>query len=230
MTDAGFFKGTSAEQDARFSDKKKKLMKTMKFGENLSQKVNFNLDCIKPWIIRRITELLNFEDEVVWDYVLNQLDERYPDPKEIQINITGFLNSKNARIFLSELWDLLLSAMQNPEGVPAALVEAKKAEIANRQVRSLTGLRWPYVEPDQEKRDGRGSNTRDCSIQVWSESEHCKARGGEWKGGGKKFGSKNSRFDDHKEDNQSHNRLHEHGRRMVELKLNEGKKCVFRRN
>ncbi|THD20160.1 hypothetical protein D915_008941 [Fasciola hepatica] len=137
MTDAGFFKGTSTEQDARFSDKKKKLMKTMKFGENLSQKVDMtrvNLDCIKPWIIKRVTELLNFEDEVVWDYVLNQLDERYPDPKEIQINITGFLNSKNARIFLTELWDLLLSAMQDPEGVPAMLIEAKKAEIANRQL------------------------------------------------------------------------------------------------
>ncbi|TPP60115.1 hypothetical protein FGIG_08916 [Fasciola gigantica] len=137
MTDAGFFKGTSTEQDARFSDKKKKLMKTMKFGENLSQKVDMtrvNLDCIKPWIVKRVTELLNFEDEVVWDYVLNQLDERYPDPKEIQINITGFLNSKNARIFLTELWDLLLSAMQDPEGVPAMLIEAKKAEIANRQL------------------------------------------------------------------------------------------------
>lgn len=63
------------------------------------------------------------------------LEFQYPDPKEIQINITGFLNSKNARIFLSELWDLLLSAMQDPEGVPAALIEAKKMEIASRQVR-----------------------------------------------------------------------------------------------
>ncbi|KAF7259492.1 hypothetical protein EG68_03137 [Paragonimus skrjabini miyazakii] len=79
MTDAGFFKGTSAEQDARFADKKKKLMKTMKFGDNLSQKVDMtriNLDCIRPWVAKRITELLNFEDEVVCNYVLNQLEER----------------------------------------------------------------------------------------------------------------------------------------------------------
>ncbi|KAH8872899.1 Serine/arginine repetitive matrix protein 1 [Schistosoma japonicum] len=136
MTDAGFFKGTSAEQDARFADKKKKLMKTMKFGENLTQKVDMskiNLESIRPWIVKRITELLNFEDEVVCDYIFNQLEERHPDPKEIQINITGFLNSKNARIFLSELWDLLLSAMQTPDGVPAAFLEAKKEEIAKRQ-------------------------------------------------------------------------------------------------
>nr|CAH8865848.1 unnamed protein product [Trichobilharzia regenti] len=136
MTDAGFFKGTSAEQDARFADKKKKLMKTMKFGENLSQKVDMskiNLESIRPWIVKRITELLNFEDEVVCDYIFNQLEDLHPDPKEIQINITGFLNGKNARIFLSELWDLLLSAMQTPDGVPAAFLEAKKEEIAKRQ-------------------------------------------------------------------------------------------------
>ncbi|KAF5402585.1 putative tumor differentially expressed protein [Paragonimus heterotremus] len=136
MTDAGFFKGTSAEQDARFADKKKKLMKTMKFGDNLSQKVDMtriNLDCIRPWVAKRITELLNFEDEVVCNYVLNQLEERHPDPKEIQINITGFLNSKNARIFLTELWDLLLSAMENPDGVPGVFLEAKKTEILRRQ-------------------------------------------------------------------------------------------------
>ncbi|KAF8563947.1 hypothetical protein P879_09646 [Paragonimus westermani] len=111
-------------------------MKTMKFGDNLSQKVDMtriNLDCIRPWVAKRITELLNFEDEVVCNYVLNQLEERHPDPREIQINITGFLNSKNARIFLTELWDLLLSAMENLDGVPNAFLEAKKTEILRRQ-------------------------------------------------------------------------------------------------
>lgn len=39
MTDAGFFRGTSAEQDNRFSNKNKKLMKTMSFSEHLNLKV-----------------------------------------------------------------------------------------------------------------------------------------------------------------------------------------------
>ena len=63
MTDAGFFKvilsnnnkirnktflfelkGTSADQDSRFSDKNKKLMKSMKFADNIDKKVrNFIL-------------------------------------------------------------------------------------------------------------------------------------------------------------------------------------------
>lgn len=34
-----FFQGTNADQDNRFSDKEKKLLKTMKFDDNLSSKV-----------------------------------------------------------------------------------------------------------------------------------------------------------------------------------------------
>jgi serine/arginine repetitive matrix protein 1 len=35
----GFFKGTSADQDRRFSDKELKLLKSMKFPANFEQKV-----------------------------------------------------------------------------------------------------------------------------------------------------------------------------------------------
>ncbi|KAM7532656.1 hypothetical protein Aperf_G00000130757 [Anoplocephala perfoliata] len=132
MTDAGFFKGTNTEQDSRFADKRKKLLKSMKFGDNLSEKVDtqrVNVESIKPWIIKRITELLSFDDEIVCDFVVNMLAEQFPDPKEIQINLSAFLGSKNARIFVGELWDLLLSAMNTPGGVPAILLEAKKAEL-----------------------------------------------------------------------------------------------------
>lgn len=33
------FQGTTASQDTRFSDKEKKLLKQMKFGDSLTQKV-----------------------------------------------------------------------------------------------------------------------------------------------------------------------------------------------
>jgi serine/arginine repetitive matrix protein 1 len=35
-----FQQGTSTEQDNRFSDKEKKLLKTIKFAENVTKKVN----------------------------------------------------------------------------------------------------------------------------------------------------------------------------------------------
>ena len=48
--------------------------------------------------------------QVVVEFVFSNLEERYPDPKLLQINLTGFLNSKNSRLFLGELWELLVSA------------------------------------------------------------------------------------------------------------------------
>ena len=55
----------------------------------------------------------------------------------MQINLTGFLNAKNARTFIQELWELLLSAMETIGGIPAKFVEQKKEEIKQRQVTSL---------------------------------------------------------------------------------------------
>merc|ERR1712048_543995 len=115
MADAGFFRGTTTAQDARFPDKQKKLLKSMRFERGLEEKVDMekvNLDVVKPWIQKRITELLGgIEDEVLIAYIFELLESsRYPDPKELQISVTGFLNSKNARIFMGELWALLASA------------------------------------------------------------------------------------------------------------------------
>jgi len=35
-----------------------------------------NLDTIKPWVTRQVTELLGFEDDVVIEFIFNQLEER----------------------------------------------------------------------------------------------------------------------------------------------------------
>ncbi|KAI8979145.1 PWI domain-containing protein [Mycotypha africana] len=135
MGDAGFFKGTSADQDSRFSNKEKKLLKTMSFPPEFEQKVNMkkvNLDVIRPWISNRITELLGFEDEVVVDYASSLLEEEDLDPKRMQINLTGFLESKT-KIFIKELWNLLLSAQNSVGGIPAEFIEQKKEELRKQQ-------------------------------------------------------------------------------------------------
>lgn len=56
----------------------------------------------------------------------------------MQMNLTGFLNAKNARTFCQELWELLLSAQENIGGIPAKFLEQKKEEIKLRQVCSDT--------------------------------------------------------------------------------------------
>uniref|UniRef100_A0A1B6CCS8 PWI domain-containing protein n=1 Tax=Clastoptera arizonana TaxID=38151 RepID=A0A1B6CCS8_9HEMI len=71
--------GTTAEQDNRFSDKEKKLLKQMKFGDCLTRRVDMTkvkLDTIKPWIAQKITEVLGIEDDVVVHFVFNQLESK----------------------------------------------------------------------------------------------------------------------------------------------------------
>ncbi|CAF4035457.1 unnamed protein product [Rotaria sordida] len=136
MTDAGFFKGTSAEQDSRFANKQKKLLKQMKFPDNIDVKIDMlkvNLDTLKSWITKRLQELLGIEDDVVIEFVFNQLEDKNPDPKMMQINLTGFLGGSKARLFIGELWKLLASAQLSTDGIPAEFVEMKKRELIKRQ-------------------------------------------------------------------------------------------------
>lgn len=95
--------GTNQEQDTRFSDKEKKLLKQMKFGNCLDKQVHHTrqtsrshspeilifrrefpqvdmskvkLDVLRPWISKKITEFLHIEDDVVVEFVYNQLEEK----------------------------------------------------------------------------------------------------------------------------------------------------------
>ena len=58
---------------------------------------------------------------------------RQPNIKEIQIQLTGFLN-KDCASFCKELWNLMLSAQESPRGVPKEMLEAKKLELQQEQV------------------------------------------------------------------------------------------------
>uniref|UniRef100_A0A803VFK0 PWI domain-containing protein n=1 Tax=Ficedula albicollis TaxID=59894 RepID=A0A803VFK0_FICAL len=72
-----FFNKGINEQDNRFSNKQKKLLKQLKFAECLEKKVDMskvNLEVIKPWITKRVTEILGFEDDVVIEFIFNQLE------------------------------------------------------------------------------------------------------------------------------------------------------------
>lgn len=53
---------------------------------------------------------------------------KLPDPKRMQINLTGFLTTKTLA-FMSSLWNLLLEAQDSPGGIPISFVEAKKEEL-----------------------------------------------------------------------------------------------------
>ncbi|KAI9197048.1 PWI domain-containing protein [Polychytrium aggregatum] len=145
MGDAGFFKGTSADQDARFENKEKKLLKNTRFPAIFSTKVDFakvNMDVMRQWIARQVTKYLHRDDEVVVDFVFELLEAADPDPRQMQISLTGFLE-RNTPAFMEELWTLCDSAQNNPSRIPQQFIDEqiKLAEAARADaVASATTL------------------------------------------------------------------------------------------
>ncbi|KAG4305843.1 hypothetical protein PORY_000753 [Pneumocystis oryctolagi] len=150
---AGFYKGISSEQDTRFTNAEKKLLKNTKFPDEFSVKVDMdkvNLSVMKPWITQKVIDLLGFEDDVVINFAFQMIEStRFPDPKRIQINLTGFLEKK-ASLFTKELWALLQSAQQSIGGIPAKFVEEKKAEL---QIKKLEEKRLSEELRKQKEND-----------------------------------------------------------------------------
>uniref|UniRef100_A0A8C9L4I2 PWI domain-containing protein n=1 Tax=Panthera tigris altaica TaxID=74533 RepID=A0A8C9L4I2_PANTA len=73
--------GTSAEKDSRVSNKQKKLLKQLKFAACLEKKVDMskvNLEVIKPWVTKRVIEIRGFEDDVVIEFIFNELEVKNP--------------------------------------------------------------------------------------------------------------------------------------------------------
>eukprot|EP01124_Arcella_intermedia_P025628 TRINITY_DN4620_c0_g1_i1.p1 TRINITY_DN4620_c0_g1~~TRINITY_DN4620_c0_g1_i1.p1 ORF type:complete len:189 (+),score=47.04 TRINITY_DN4620_c0_g1_i1:63-629(+) len=145
MKQEGFVRGTNVAQDTTLSAKEPQKRK---FPPEYNLKVDMskvNLNVIKKWLARRVTELLDIEDEVLINYIESQLEEQNPDPKQIEISLIGFLGKSSADL-VHELWGLLLDA-QDHGGIPLALLEKKKQEIQRRRVRFiLSRCRCEVVE------------------------------------------------------------------------------------
>ncbi|KAJ2718813.1 Serine/arginine repetitive matrix protein 1 [Coemansia sp. Benny D115] len=128
----GFFRGTNIEQDQRFGDASKKLRDQMSFSSVLKKRVDLgkvNMEVIKPWISNEIINILGIEDEVLFEYIVNMLDEsNTPDPKTMQVNLTGFLEGKTQG-FMQSLWEVLLEAQESPTGIPESFIRNKVEEL-----------------------------------------------------------------------------------------------------
>ncbi|RDA83778.1 hypothetical protein CP532_5200 [Ophiocordyceps camponoti-leonardi (nom. inval.)] len=124
-----------------------RLLKSTKFPPEFNQKVDMekvNLQVMKKWITKRISEILGNEDDVVIELCFNLIEaSRYPDIKSLQIQLTGFLD-KDTATFCKELWNLLLSGQSSPQGVPKELLEAKKLELM--QERACFRFPWTPIE------------------------------------------------------------------------------------
>ncbi|KAJ0962465.1 hypothetical protein J5N97_030293 [Dioscorea zingiberensis] len=154
----GFFRGTSADQDTRFSNKQAKLLKSQKFASELDHLVDMTkvkMDVMRPWIATRTTEFLGFEDEVLINFIYGLLEEKVVDGKKIQIQLTGFME-KNTVKFMKELWSLLLSAQLNTSGVPQQFLDAKEEEMQKKKAEA------DRITQEIQKRKDRERREREC--------------------------------------------------------------------
>ncbi|CAB58413.1 splicing coactivator Pwi1 [Schizosaccharomyces pombe] len=172
---SGFYKGVAAEQETLFTTADKKLMRSTKFPASYDTKVDMkkvNIEVLKPWIATRLNELIGFEDEVVINFVYGMLEEAVEasktsdsqnestlDPRKVQLNLTGFLES-NATAFTEELWSLIISASQNQYGIPEKFILEKKEEISKLKDRTEASKEESKTVTDHSnRRESRREST-----------------------------------------------------------------------
>lgn len=127
------YKGTSIEQDGRFASKDKKLLSKLEYPPEYATKIkkdSVNIKVIQTWIDKKLVDILGFEDECISNFIINLIEEseEYIDPKKIQYNITGFLDT-NTYKFMQDFWKLLISAQSTTDGIPDELIKEKKEEL-----------------------------------------------------------------------------------------------------
>ncbi|KAK6463790.1 kinase-like domain-containing protein [Scheffersomyces coipomensis] len=101
-----------------------------KFPKCYKVKVNIgkvNLEVIKEWISKTINEQLE-DDDIVIDYIyeLLQSGESNPDIKALQLQVQEFLGADEARKFCEKLWNLLISAQDNKDGIPKQILDERQ--------------------------------------------------------------------------------------------------------
>lgn len=78
MTDAGYYRGTTADQDTRFGDKTKKLMKTLKFSDQLNEPVD----------MRKVSNLSHY-NYLIWTAVVDPNLNPYRFDSQSEISTFG---------------------------------------------------------------------------------------------------------------------------------------------
>jgi serine/arginine repetitive matrix protein 1 len=160
--------GISYQQDPFHKNRQKKLFASRSWPEEFSQYVDMSrvsIESLRPWVEKRITELIGNEDEIIYEYCIAQLEafdpvEKSVDPREIQVNLEGFLGDESASRLMRELWKLMISAQSHPLGIPQQILDEQKLE-EERKKREAEELRKEI----ERRREGIRRDHEETSIK-----------------------------------------------------------------
>jgi serine/arginine repetitive matrix protein 1 len=143
-------KGTASVSDSRALSK---ALKSINFPANFSSPVDIskvNRAVLAQWIETRVTEILGFEDEIVYSTIVNvflptvasdsSAAQPEVDPRRAQVDVAGFLGDEEASMFVRDLWSMMLDAQDSGVGIPRKLLEEKKKELAAQAAQKAASL------------------------------------------------------------------------------------------
>ncbi|GFH45495.1 serine/arginine repetitive matrix protein 1 [Chaetoceros tenuissimus] len=156
-----------------------KLLRSTKFPASFSTSVDLtkvNTAVMSQWIEKQIETMLGFEDEIVASMAINlffpklnedtsatasSTDVKYAkvDPRRAQLDLVGFLGDEDAAKFASQLWEMLIDAQEQPQGIPQKLIEEKKKEMNIVQVSENRQHSRPTSNNGENSRAGGRGNT-----------------------------------------------------------------------
>lgn len=126
MKRPAFLPGVKGIDDVRYERRQNEKMQVLSMETHLPRcsLVGIQVDGLRPWIGRRLAELVTFDDEVLVGTVINWLAERTSlEAGELLLLLTPFMGRGQAQTFTRELWDWLEKARASNTGIPPELAE-----------------------------------------------------------------------------------------------------------
>ena len=111
------YNGTKLGQDSRFKNPDTEILSSMKipkiYKTTIKKENLIILPIIKLWINKKLSDILEFEDETLTNLIINLIksSKEKIEPKNIQYQISGFLGN-NTYTFMKDLWKLLINVQE----------------------------------------------------------------------------------------------------------------------
>ena len=132
-----YFPGLRGSEDPRYAKAKSELVKKLSSDLKSVNIKKVNLESMRGWISKKLVEMVEIEDEILFDFVMNTLEEiDILEAGEIQVLLTPFMGTAKLSKFVSELWPILESSAASKDGISDELREEFEKFLTSQRIHS----------------------------------------------------------------------------------------------